>query len=497
MNEHTQHSLRISPWLTPDAVQNLSDIIFVTDNKRHIIFVNRVACEKIELEEADLLGKNIAGLYPKEIQAKYTSKILHSVQKYGGWSGEVELSRADGTFIRVDVKVMSWSDDAGRVAGNIWICRDISDNRLNHMRQQQPAESYLRAVIDSMEDAMYVCDTYGKILLCNDAHCRMLGYSREEIIGDQPRYRWVDSLDERKLQYSWRILLKEGALKNYTIPWHRRDGSVLIVSLAFSTMKDDSGKVTGVVVSARDITDVQYVEELRRTNERMYRLISDVQRKAERLHTLEEVNFMVLKNADIGRIFRSVVGGIRKLVQHDLAGIYVFDSNHECLLPHTLSKQTRFSRKLSKFPLRLGEGIIGAAAISGKMVFVNNAQMDPRSKYPEGMRPEKEHFIAVPLQGRGSIFGVLVVARNSDREFIEEEAMIVKSFADATTVALENVRLVWELNTYQQEITHVSTLQRKNDGHLLGVNLQKKVKRRVTPQRATSQSAPADRGEMK
>ena len=48
------------------------------------------------------------------------------------------------------------------------------------------------------------------------------------------------------------------------------------------------------------------------------------------------------------------------------------------------------------------------------MVWVNNAQLDPRSRYPEGMRPEREHFIAVPLKGRMSIFGILVVARNRD-----------------------------------------------------------------------------------
>jgi len=62
------------------------------------------------------------------------------------------------------------------------------------------------------------------------------------------------------------------------------------------------------------------------------------------------------------------------------------------------------------------------------------------------MKPDKEHFIAVPLKGRNSIYGVLVVSRNRDPEFIEEEALVVKSLADAATVALENARLSQEVS---------------------------------------------------
>ncbi len=167
----------------------------------------------------------------------------------------------------------------------------------------------------------------------------------------------------------------------------------------------------------------------------------DVKQKAVRLQTLQETNLLVLKNASASRVFRQITSGISRLVEHDLAGFYAYDAPSGTLMPHTLSKQTPFSRKLAKFPLALGQGIVGQAAVSGKMVCVNNAQLDPRSKYPPRMRPQKEHFIAVPLKGRDSTFGVLVVSRNRDPEFVEEEALVVKSLADAATVALENARL--------------------------------------------------------
>jgi GAF domain-containing protein len=107
------------------------------------------------------------------------------------------------------------------------------------------------------------------------------------------------------------------------------------------------------------------------------------------------------------------------------------------------------------------------------------------------MRPEKEHFIAVPLKGRNSIFGILVVARNRDPEFIEEEALIVKSFADAATVALENAQLHHELSGAREPVRHVprpATLAgRRAAGKGKGVTL--------TGRRTFSRSAPpAQRG---
>jgi len=205
----------------------------------------------------------------------------------------------------------------------------------------------------------------------------------------------------------------------------------MVVSLAISALRDRRGNVSGFIHTVRDVSDVQYIEELRRANEQIDRLVSDVRRKAARLHTLESINRLVLNDTNIARVFRAVTSGVRKLVNHDLAGIYVYDEEQESLIPHTLSNQTPFSRRVAMFALPMGEGIIGAAAAAGKMVWVNNAQLDPRSKYPPAMRPEKEHFIAVPLLSRGSIFGVLVVARNRDPEFIEEETEIVRSFAEA------------------------------------------------------------------
>jgi GAF domain-containing protein len=253
---------------------------------------------------------------------------------------------------------------------------------------------------------------------------------------------WVDTSEQKHLKQAFKIVGQEGTLSNFLITGHKKDNTKIILSCSFSQLKRTDDSKGGFVVSLRDVSNVHYSEELSKTNERIDRLTSEVHRKTSMVEALNEIHRLVLKCASINKIFLAIVNGIKKILIHDLAGIYVFNPETKEFTPHTMSKQTEFSRQLAQFSLKLGEGIIGSVAKSNKMILVNNAQNDPRSKYPPGMKPNIEHFIAAPLKDRDMLYGILVVARNRNPEFIEEEAQLLKSFADATTLALENVRLL-------------------------------------------------------
>ena len=436
------HSIpSINQWKLITELSNSSrDVIVITDQQRRIVFANRAICLQTGHNSRDLVGSKISILYRKENEASYTARIQKSLHEKGRWAGEIEVLKKDGTTFYADTTIFTFCDEKGEYSGTTAVGHDLTEQRLLEQGMRESPDE-LRRIMESMGDGVCVMDMRGKIRMCNDAHYRMIGYRREEIIGVRRPYPWVDPVDIEEVNNGLKLLLKEARLNNYRITWRRRDNSRLIVSLSFSLLYDQTKSATGIIATIRDVTDVQYVEELARTNERIQRLVIDVKRKAQRLSTLEEINRLVLKNGSVAQIFRAITRGVKNLVSHDLAGIYVYDSAQRNFLPDTLSKQTPFSKKLAKFPLPLGNGIIGAAAMAARMVCVNNAHLDPRSKYPEGMRPNIEHFIAVPLKGRGPIFGVLVVARHRDPEFIEEESNLVKSFAEAATVALENARL--------------------------------------------------------
>lgn len=426
------------------TVRFSNDIIIIADRKRTILYANPAVCRKTGYRLKELLGQKLPILYRKEDRAGYAGRILKHIRESGRWRGEVEIRRKNGTTFSTSTVMSAFYDETGSPAGTVGIGRDLTHEKLL-LRHALEKEHRLQCIIESMEDAICVCDKEGKILMVNSAHCRMLGYRKEEIVGAKSPYPWIDSADVARSKLLMKRVQKEGSVKNVSLAWRRRDNRRLLVSVAMSQYVTPSRGTDGQVCTIRDITDVQYSEDLRHANEQIQRLIFDIKRKAARLQTLDETNTLMLHQAKISSIFQEITKGVKRLVVHDLAGIYVYDALKKSLVPHTLSKQTAFSRELAKFSLRIGQGIIGEAALTGHLVLANDAHLDPRSRYPKGMKPDCEHFIAVPLKAKNSIFGILVVARHREPGFIEEEAEVIKSFANAASVALENARMISKL----------------------------------------------------
>ena len=191
-----------------------------------------------------------------------------------------------------------------------------------------------------MADALYICDAEGKILMCNKTHCNILGYKREEIVGTSLPYPWVDTSDNLKLERGLKLFAKEGFLRNYTLTWRRRDNKTIVTSLALSSLAGHPHQPQRYVISVRDVTDIRFADELRRANDQIHRLVIEVKRKAVRLQTLQEMNSLVLHNSNVSRIFKSITSGVSKLVEHDLAGIYIHDPERQCFIPHTLDRKS-------------------------------------------------------------------------------------------------------------------------------------------------------------
>ena len=440
INSSQASSPRIGQLLL--GVANSShDLVILADGRQCIHFVNRTACRRTGYNSKALLGKKLHALYLRGKGASYVSRISKALREEGKWSGEIEFQKSDGTALWLDASIFFSGSAGSQMDGIALVAHDLSDRRLL-ISQSWKSESELESVFNTMKDALYVTDMNGKVLLCNSAHVLMSGYLEAEIVGAEPPYPWISSGEKAGMNHALKILRREGSLNNFVAVWNRKNGEPVTVSLSSSPLSLKSRHSPGHIFTVRDVTGLAYAEELHRTNERFQMLVTEIQRKAIILKVLDQIHHLVLKSAGMDKVFSAIVAGVKKIVAHDLAGFYIFDEPFNLLIPRVVLRNTPFSRRLARFSLPLGEGIIGRAAVSGKMELVNNAQMDPRSRYPEGMKPSVEHFVAVPMKRRKTLFGVLVVARNRSPEFTEDEAELVELFANAATVALENERLV-------------------------------------------------------
>ena len=116
-------------------------------------------------------------------------------------------------------------------------------------------------IIRSMFDSLVVATPEGTILTVNKAVCDMLGYRSEEIVG-QP----IDKLfyqETTQSKSTWlNESLKKGSIINLEKTYLAKDGRKIPVLFSMSTMCDDKGYISGIVIVAKDITERKRTEDL-------------------------------------------------------------------------------------------------------------------------------------------------------------------------------------------------------------------------------------------
>jgi PAS domain S-box-containing protein len=147
------------------------------------------------------------------------------------------------------VKPFAAAELLARVRANVEMAR----LRTHHAR-------WRTALVDSLQEAFFVCDVDGAVIEINTAFTDILGYDTDGL-PYAPIHPWwpatTDAAAHQQVANAFEELLEQ-AQGSYTIPVTHRDGHRLWVSVTFNHARDpDSGRVV-TVGTFRDVTDEHY-----------------------------------------------------------------------------------------------------------------------------------------------------------------------------------------------------------------------------------------------
>jgi PAS domain S-box-containing protein len=213
---------------------------------------------------SELLGKNWHVLYQPEGVARFQNHVMPQVFAEGGWRGEAQGLRRDGTVFPQELSITRLSDGAF-----ICVCRDVTE-RLNAGRARTEAEAKYRALIEQVAAISYIAEigVNAQWHYVSPQIGSILGYSAEEWLGSSREWMRHVHPEDHALVEAAEAASKRGEPFQAEFRMIRNDGRVIWVSDTGVVVRDSQGHslMEGIIV---DISERKQLEVQLQQSRRM------------------------------------------------------------------------------------------------------------------------------------------------------------------------------------------------------------------------------------
>jgi sigma-B regulation protein RsbU (phosphoserine phosphatase) len=165
------------------------------------------------------------------------------------------------------------------------------------------------------------------------------------------------------------------------------------------------------------------------------RLFERSRRDAEAFETLAEIGRDVAAVLDVDELFARIAQLMRRVIDYRTFGILLLNETTGEL---EMKFAVQYGEKVQVPHVRLGEGLVGYAALHKEPVLVSDVSNDPRY-IP--LVPDVRSELAIPMLLKDRLVGVLDLESPELDAFTKRDVEILTLLASQAAVAIENARL--------------------------------------------------------
>jgi PAS domain S-box-containing protein len=254
-------------------LEEMGDGYFETDLAGNLTFVNDAMIRRLGYSKEELIGMNYRALRPKEA-AKAVFKAYNRIYKTGEPLRDIftEIICKDGSHVLAETSAFPIRNGKGEIIGFRGIRRDITERKQAEEALRHSEERY-RTILEEMEEGYYEVDLAGTFTFVNDAMSRILGYSRDELIGMNYKI-YTPKEDVKRIFQAYNRVYRTGEpLKWFPMPEIRKDGTRILAEDSVFPLRNEQGEVIRFRGISRDVTERRKAEEALRQSEERYRAI--------------------------------------------------------------------------------------------------------------------------------------------------------------------------------------------------------------------------------
>jgi len=260
-------------------IQNQGEGFAITDLEETFLFANSAACKLFGVEEGKLENRNTREF----LDENEWNKILQQTQnRKASKTNTYEVTIYLPNKIKKHILVTASPDydDNNNIIGTISVFRDITE--LKKVEQEIKTKNIeLKKYFTAIEQnflAIFYTNTDAEIKYANPQFETLTGYSRPEVIGQNPKILSSGRTPKRTIKELWETIQKGEAWIGELIN-KKKDGSIYYEKSFISPVLDSyTKKIVGYVAIKEDITKIKEKEEkLNQLNNELTVLLSTTQ----------------------------------------------------------------------------------------------------------------------------------------------------------------------------------------------------------------------------
>lgn len=261
--KRVEAAMEASARLLRDVLQGIPDPVWMKDADGAFVVCNQGVARLFNMPVEEIIGKDDYDFFPPEQAEFYRNKDRSALEAGRVLVNEEWWTFADnGEQVLMETRKTPVRSPEGKLLGVLGVARDITERK-----EVQRQLEMLNLAINQSSDALFVQDDSFRFVRVNDAACRSLGYSREELSQMTPVD--IDPNFTREQVVHAFVTAELGKPNCFETQHRAKDGRTIPVEVTGTFFEIDG--IRHVVTVARDITQRKAIEKAMRDSESMLR----------------------------------------------------------------------------------------------------------------------------------------------------------------------------------------------------------------------------------
>ncbi|MBZ0285224.1 MAG: GAF domain-containing protein [Anaerolineae bacterium] len=437
--EQLRAELASEKILSRTLMDNMPDSIYVKDTKGRFVSANVTVARLMGVKEPEaLVGRKDSDFLSPELATQFykdEQKLFRTGQPL---IGKEEINIYPTGDIRwVSTTKVPLKNSDGKVIGLVGINRDVTE--IENERR------LLRLLIDNMPDYIYVKDIESRFVIANQTAVeRMKQNTETDLKGRTDFYFFPEKLAAKYFADEQEVIRTGAPIDTEEPIIDLRTGKQGWLSTKKVPLRDEYGRIVGIIGIGRDITQLKEIQET-------------LEKRVEQLEALRHTTLAITSQLKLIPLLKLITQEAVKLLGSKSGSLYQYYPNRkefELVATENPNIPIGFIVKESQgIPEQLFE-------TQQSSLFIPNYRTWKHRIEILAEKGDLGAILAVPLKWQDKIIGTLYVEDDIGRVFDEQDANFLLLFATCAAVAIKNASLFEDLQRHIQSLDVVNDVAR-------------------------------------